>query len=92
MATIISIGYADLDKSALQTFNRLAYEGKVSGSLVVSCLLGFLDHYSHDIKLRHININLIIVLKVLFFLNQAFSYCQRIKQHLRALYKRQHVC
>ncbi len=59
MATTTPVRYADLDKFALQTFNRLAYEREVSGPLVASCLLDFPDHYSHDIKLWYINLNLI---------------------------------
>ncbi len=59
IATTIPVKYADLDKFALQTFNRLAYKQKVSGPLATSYLLGFPDHYNCDIKLRHINLNLI---------------------------------
>ncbi len=58
-ATTTPVRYADLDKFALRTFNRLAYAREVSGPLVASCLLGFSDHYSHNIKLQHINLNLI---------------------------------
>ena len=59
MVTTILIRYADLDKFALQTFNRLAYKQEVSGLLAALCLLGLLDYYSHDFKLRHIYLNLI---------------------------------
>ncbi len=38
-ATITPVRYADLDRFALQTFNRLAYEREVSRPLVASCLL-----------------------------------------------------
>ncbi len=59
MATTTPVRYADLNKFALQTFNRLAYEREVSRPLVALCLLGLPDHYSHNIKLRCINLNLI---------------------------------
>ncbi len=59
MAITTSVRYADLDKFALQTFNRLVYEREVSGSLAASYLLSLSDHYRHDIKLRHINLNFI---------------------------------
>ncbi len=51
IATITPVGYVYFDKFALQTFDRLVYKREVSRSLAVSCLLGFQDHYSHDIKL-----------------------------------------
>ena len=58
-ATNTPVRYADLDKFALQTFNRLVYEQEVSRLLLALCLLSFLNYYSHNIKLRHINLNLI---------------------------------
>ncbi len=87
------VRYADPNKFALQTFNRLAYEREVSGLLATSCLLGLPDHYSHDIKLRRINLTLfVVVLRVLFSTDQTFSNRRKITQHLRALYNRRHVC
>lgn len=58
-ATTTPVRYVSLNKFTLRTFNKLAYKQKVSGPLPVSCLLGFSNHYSHDIKLRRINLNLI---------------------------------
>ena len=55
----LPVRHADLDKFALRTFNRLAYEREVSGPLAASCLLDLPDHYSHDISLRRINLNLL---------------------------------
>ena len=59
MATTTPVRYADLDKFALQTFNKLAYKQEVNRLLAASYLLGFLDYYSHNIKLWRINLNLI---------------------------------
>ena len=56
---LLPIGNVNLDKFALWTFNKLAYEQKVSRLLVASYLLELLDHYSHDILLRRINLNLL---------------------------------
>ncbi len=49
-ATTTLVKFTNLDKFALQTFNRLAYKQEVSQPLVISCLLGLLDHYSHNIN------------------------------------------
>lgn len=47
---------SDLDKFALRTFNRLAYEREVSSPLAASCLLGLPDHYNCDISIRRIKV------------------------------------
>lgn len=57
--SLLPVRYTDLDKFALRTFNRLAYEREISRSLAASCLLGLPDHYSHNISLRCINLNLL---------------------------------
>lgn len=59
MAITTLVRYVDLDKFALQTFSRLVYKREVSGYLVASYLLSLPNHYSHDIKLRCINLNFI---------------------------------
>lgn len=51
IASSTPVRYADLDRFALQTFNRLVYKQEISKSLVILYLLNFLDYYSHDIKL-----------------------------------------
>lgn len=40
----LPVRHADLDKFALRTFNRLAYEREVSGSLAASYLLDLPGH------------------------------------------------
>lgn len=53
------VRYINLDKFALQTFNRLAYKQEVSGSPAASCLFSLSNYYNHNISLRHINLNLL---------------------------------
>ena len=42
--SLLPVKHADIDKFALQTFNRLAYEQEISRSLAALCLLNLPDH------------------------------------------------
>ena len=59
IGSLLPVRYADLDKFVLWTFNKLVYKREVSEPLAASCLLDLPNHYSHDISLRRINLNLL---------------------------------
>lgn len=48
-----------LDKFALKAFNQLSYDHEVSGPLVASYLLDLPNHYSSQVIVKSININLL---------------------------------
>ena len=57
--SFLLVRHTNLDKFALQTFNKLAYKQEISRHLLVLCLFSLSDYYSHDISLRRMNLNLL---------------------------------